>query len=182
VYDSVRGNITLWLPEKTVTYGVGSYIYADEQTISAGASAEFDDVEVFVSSVTGVALNYITPGIGRLSNDAVFTTPTKPLILVGGPAANSLVASAGLTNADFQVNGTYWSGHALVKLYDSVEALNNQTVLVIAGVDAADTVMACRLVAKELVNDMNSPLDLNGTEVWLGTGVTAVDEVTVVTK
>lgn len=181
-YYTTAANVTYEVPEKKATYGIGSYVYTSEKAVAAGSTGTFDETVVKVSSVTGVNINYLTPGIGRLSDDSVLTTPTKPLVLVGGPEANPVVASAGITSADFKINGTWWSGHALVKLMEKVSALNNQTVLVIAGVNAMDTVWASRLVAKELVNNMASPLVLNGTEVWLGTSVTSVDSVTKATK
>ncbi len=187
-YNTTAGTITILVPEKYVEFGIGSYVYSNAQDLAVGGTGTFSSTKVKVNSITGTtSINYIAPSadsnaVGHLSSDAVLSTPAKPLILVGGPAANPLVATAGLTVDDFKVDGAYWSGHALVKLYDSVAALNSQTVLVIAGVDADDTVWASRMIAQEIVNNMASPLAINGTEVWLSTAVTSTSEITTATK
>jgi len=115
-------------------------------TVNVGEYSE--DIGAKVVAGGGEVVNKISPEFAYL--DSELSTVDKPVILVGGPAINSLVASLGnktLTLDEWR-SGNY-TGKAIIDLIEN--AFDGNTALVVAGYEADQTRIAARLLAKELL-------------------------------
>jgi hypothetical protein len=92
----------------------------------------------------------VTQSVARLAKEVPSTSAArteKNFVLVGGPCANQLVAELA-TAGKFDYTCDAWtmaSGEALIKVIDDAFA-TGKSALVVAGTDAADTVMASRVL------------------------------------
>ena len=175
-------------PQKEISVGVGS-LANQTKTLDTDATTDtYLSSEIFgnttVTLVSGAgsseSISKITPGFAKLDADITTTTLAKPVVLVGGSSVNTLVKNLidnGLMSfEDLIAQG---EGHAQIDLVEN--AFNSQTALVIAGYSGMDTLMAGRAVAGALLN--GQPFGFathNVTTLLLNTGVTAVNDVAVV--
>lgn len=147
---------------------------AIEDTLGAvGVAIAFSKTEINESFVQKVSTK------GTLSNELSIFNIDKPFILVGGPEANYFTKTLGVSRHEFIKNGRWWDGHALIRLYDYT--YNSQPSLVIAGVGASDTKLACELIASEIENGFALfGNNWNAHSVWLETNVDSIDKITIV--
>jgi hypothetical protein len=122
-------------------------------------------------------------GISKLDTEY---TNNAPIVLVGGPNANSLVASLVTGGKAFVgANDTALipaANHAYVELVE--DAFGTYDALIVAGYGAADTRMACKVVASQILHGTPLGTGFEGTRVYLktsGTGVSTIGDVTVET-
>ncbi|MBR9677743.1 MAG: hypothetical protein GOU97_00390 [Nanoarchaeota archaeon] len=179
--DVVDDQILLIMTDKQIKIGIGGKA-PTTTTVAVGDNTTIGNTTITVESTTGETVSKITPGIGGYADEKDWATvATRPVILIGGPYANSVtkyLADQGLTITASE----YVTGQAIV---DYIAAgLNSQDVLLIAGYAATDTKLACKVVAQEVLNSMNSPITVdkwNSTKVTLNTGTaTSYQDVTVV--
>ena len=173
------GKFVLAPPQKKIELGVGGYANIT-RTLSTGETITIGDTTAKVGRVVGqaVIVNPVTVGIGAKVSDITTSTLSKPIILIGGPAINTLVSQLA-SDGKATALDNYTANHAFVELVEN--AFNNKTALIIAGYSASDTVMACKVVAQQLLT--NGPFNSTqwtGSKVELATGVTSVDDVTIV--
>ncbi|MBN1923229.1 MAG: hypothetical protein JW791_00535 [Nanoarchaeota archaeon] len=164
-YVNARRQADLWLGRST----------SEETSFSVGDTITGTTWKVgSVGAGGSPAINDITPGIGTVDTSVVFTSLSKPAILVGGASVNKGVyelGSAGVNAADWEANRAYF------QLVENAFG-SGQTVLVIAGFEAKDTKLACQLMAAKIVGLSN--LALTGNLVWLDTSGSTYSQVTVV--
>ncbi len=143
-------------------------------TLSTGEYNSILDVALASAGGDSISINNVAIGFAKLDSEIDSSALDKPIILVGGPAVNSLVkelADANKTKAasEYEVDRAY------VDLIEN--AFNNKTALVIAGYAGDDTRLAARVVASQV---LNSDMGLSGTSVTLNTAGATYTDVTVV--
>jgi len=143
-------------------------------TLSTGEYNSVLDVALASAGGDSISINNVAIGFAKLDSEIDSSALDKPIILVGGPAVNSLVkelADANKTKAasEYEVDRAY------VDLIEN--AFNNKTALVIAGYAGDDTRLAARVVASQV---LNSDMGLSGTSVTLNTAGATYTDVTVV--
>ena len=152
---------------------------ADEVIFSAPGDNVNYDVEVVVGgtaselAVTGGSLSQSDlSSIRAVTYDDVVDKSSANLILVGGPAVNSLTAEAlGVPAGSKGEASTIPENQAILKWIDNAFGGSN-TALVVAGWDAADTTEAARVL--QAYTSYASDLDGKTSVVVDGTTVTAV--------
>ena len=162
-YDSENdNNIVLYYPEERVIADV--YLAPTGATSTTAASG-------------AVNVNYINAATGIARTDQDFETPTKNVVLIGGPYVNELVstlATAGKT----QLAETYTADTAIVQLIE--DAYGTYDALIIAGNEAKDTALAGKVVAARLTQNQFMT-ELKGNLVKISTaGASTVNDVTFV--
>jgi hypothetical protein len=162
-YDSENdNNIVLYYPEERVIADV--YLAPTGATATTAASG-------------AVNVNYINAATGIARTDQDFETPTKNVVLIGGPFVNELVstlATAGKT----QLAETYTADTAIVQLIE--DAYGTYDALIIAGNEAKDTALAGKVVAARLTQNQFMT-ELKGNLVKISTaGASTVNDVTFV--
>jgi hypothetical protein len=122
-------------------------------------------------------------GVSKLDTEY---TNNAPIVLVGGPDANTLVAGLATDGKAFVgENDTALvpaANHAYVELVE--DAFGTYDALIIAGYGAEDTRMACKVVASQILHGTPLGTGFEGTRVYLktsGTGVSTIGDVTVET-
>jgi len=167
-YPSNRRTADLWIGREAssdTTFSEGDLITGTTWTVATGGTG-------------GVVVNDITPGIGTVDTSVVFSSLSKPAILVGGASVNQGVyqlaqAGTGVTAANVTENRAY------LQLVENAFG-SGKTVLVVAGYAAKDTKMACQLLAAKVVG--LSSISLTGNLVWLDTSGTAYSQVSIVSS
>jgi len=152
---------------------------ADEVIFSVPGDNVNYDVEVVVGgtaselAVTGGSLSQADlSSIRAVTYDDVVDKSSANLILVGGPAVNSLTAEAlGVPAGSKGEASTIPENQAILKWIDNAFGGSN-TALVVAGWDAADTTEAARVL--QAYTSYASDLDGKTSVVVDGTTVTAV--------
>ncbi|MBR9678957.1 MAG: S-layer protein [Nanoarchaeota archaeon] len=180
--------IAMVISQKELSVGIGAVapqtktLDTDETTSTYANSHVFGNTTVTLVSGAGssVTVNKVTPGFAKLDADITTTTLAKPVVLVGGSSVNTLVKNLidnGLMSfTDLIAQG---EGHAQIDLVEN--AFNSQTALVIAGYTGTDTLMAARAVTGAMLNGQPFGFTThNVTSLLLNTGVTAVNDVAVV--
>jgi hypothetical protein len=180
--------VAIATPQKKIEIGVGamqnttSTLDTDETDDTYPISDIFGNTTVTLLSGTGssASINKITPGIAKFDYDITTSALTKPVVLVGGSAINSLVKSlvdgGSIDYTDLIAQGT---GHAQVDLVEN--AFNSQAALVIAGMTGDDTLMAAKAVAGAMLN--GQPFDFADyamAALILNTGTSVVNDVAVI--
>jgi hypothetical protein len=161
--------------DQTSDANVIKMVYPDDQLY---AKMYVTGAKVTVSKATtgAVTINYINAATGIGKTDTEVGTPSKNVILVGGPYANKLVgqlADAGKATkaADYKVDT------ALVELVEN--AFGSNDALIVAGYSAADTKLAGKVLAARLGPDAKFSDKMTGTKAVLSTkGVSTIDGVT----
>ena len=175
------------IPSQNYTVGLGAssaitstvnYTAGDVFTTSAG---KMKVESVGGSSVTAAGL--FGAGVFPLAEaDTSFTGTTNsvPVVVVGGPAVNTLaqtlydseynVTSYG-GGAQFTSKTGVAAGEALVQWFTNVSAFGKQNALWVAGYNPGDTLAASEAVAEFLLGTPVTGVTLNGTSVILSTSV-----------
>ncbi|MBI4896126.1 MAG: S-layer protein [Candidatus Aenigmarchaeota archaeon] len=161
--SSTQPTIEVWYPDTQRVANV--YVLAKDATITttAGSSA------TTVHDVTPVKTT-----LGKLDSEATADKSTKNLILVGGPAVNTLVADLGTA-------GKTWTrdqyveagaGTAIIQLVDDAFT-TGKSVLIVAGYEASDTRAATSFMQSYDDHASDLAAAVNGTLV-LKNGVRSV--------
>ncbi len=155
VYDKSSDDykVTIYYPDYQtyMVLGLGS-----NPTMTAGGSAVSEKVNpIDVSS------------FATLDN---IGTPDKPVILIGGPAINKLVAT--LANNNMTTTLSQWrSGNmtnkAIIQYIDN--AFGNEPALVIAGYSGTDTLIATKVLADHILNPEDYKDKFVGNKITLDT-------------
>ncbi|VVB75272.1 Uncharacterised protein [Candidatus Tiddalikarchaeum anstoanum] len=166
-YPQGRRTANIWIGRSSTaitSFAVGDKVTGTDYTISA------------VGAGGSAAVNAITPGIGITDQDVVFTSISKPTILIGGSMVNEGVhdlGTAGVPAASVTANRAY------IQLVENAFG-TSQPVLVVAGYAAKDTKLACQVLAAKVAGLSN--IALTGTTTWLDTSGTTYSQVTVATE
>ncbi len=184
-YPEVKDSKTLWALDSNSWGALAKYdsdnkddltIYYPEEEVKAGVWFAPSDANVVTQgTVESVSVNYITPGIGAVDTDINTDTLANPVILVGGPAVNKLVADL-VAEGKTQAASDYEQDTAIIQLIEN--AFGNNAALIVAGYDKEDTRLACRALANTIVGGTGA-LELTGDKVVLNTGVTGYSQVTI---
>lgn len=140
-------------------------MYPEEQ-VTANVFLAPADAATTVSTSGAVNVNYITDSVSRTDTDFASATPTKPVILIGGPSVNQLVnglAEAGKT----WTAAEYPENTAIIQLIEDAYGTND--ALIVAGYAAADTNVAGRVLAARLLPPNQFKADLTGDLAVLNT-------------
>lgn len=150
--------------ETTETVGIGEMISDTGWVLKSGGGES--PVWIFAGPTAN--------GIAALDSDSV----TKPVVLIGGPGANAKVSSLMADGKALQMNGTDLTPAANTAYVELVEdAFGTYDAVVIAGTGAADTRMACKVFASQIL--YGTPLtNFEGTKLKFNTGVGTFTDVT----
>jgi len=173
------------------SYGYSNYgVYVEENT--AGDQNEYKitypdeqryatvyvtgkEVKTTAASTTGpVVVQPIdaSAGVGKLASEV--GTPTKNVILVGGPEANPLVKQLAEAGKTWKTS-EYTADAAIIQLVEN--AFGSNDALIVAGWSAGDTRLAGKIVAARVASNQFSD-KLVGEKVELGTtGATSISGV-----
>jgi hypothetical protein len=149
--NGISATIVVPETERVAQISIGRKLPA-EFTVAVGETDDRID-DALVLSGGGQTIKAIEPKFAFLDTEK--PTPDKPVILVGGPAINTLVSGIGnetWTVNDWreEVNGTRTKmNRAIIDLVES--AFSTYDALVIAGYGEDQTRIAARLLAKELM-------------------------------
>ena len=148
-------------------YTVGGIVSSGGEVVSVGGASGFTASSLFGTNVF--------PAVATLDSSFTGSTNSVPVIIVGGPAVNTVAATvlglsypsygAAFTNA----TGVH-SGQSLIQLFSNVSALGHQDALLVAGYSAQDSVQASQVLSMALVGTPVSGVVLNGTKVILSSG------------
>ena len=158
---------------------VGQQNFTIGQTVSAGKLLGISGVSTINAS--GVIDN--NPNLATLDSNFVGSTNSVPVIVMGGPAVNTLADA--LLNLTAPVYGSQFtnltgvgSNEAVIELFNKVSAFNNEPALWIAGYSASGTVEASEVLAASLVGQ--PVVNLTGNKVILSTSSSSYKGVTIV--
>ena len=187
-YDnaSSTGNTTIMIPTQNYTLAVaGSQVvsgvtnYTIGQTVSAGKLLGVSGV----STINAGNLINSNPDIAILDSNFTSATNNVPVIVIGGPAVNTLADT--LLNLTAPVYGSKFTNltgvganEAVIEMFNSVSGFNNQPALWIAGYSASGTLEASEVLAESLVGQ--PVVSLTGNKVVLSTSSSSYKGVTVV--
>ena len=187
-YDnaSSTGNATIMIPTQNYTLAVaGSQVvsgvtnYTIGQTVSAGKLLGISGV----STVNAAGLLNSNPDLAIIDSNFTGATNSVPVIVMGGPAINTLADT--LLNVSAPVYGSKFTNltgvganEALIEMFNSVSAFNNQPALWVAGYSSSGTLEASEVLAESLVGQ--PVVSLTGNKVVLSTSSSSYKGVTVV--
>ncbi len=140
----------------------------EEVEVNAFVAPVSAQITTRAGAITTVTLPKLNVGAARLDSE-ISDWKAQNLIIVGGPCANSVAASAlGVPFAVAGCEAGFTEGKAIVKLVDSGAG---KVAMVVAGMSAMDTRRATRVVA----NSEAYTAQLTGTEVVVtGTSLTDI--------
>ena len=160
---------------------IGQQNYTIGNTVSAGKLLGISGV----STVSAGQLINNNPDLAQLDSNFVASTNSVPVIVMGGPAVNTLADT--LLNLTAPVYGSQFTnltgvgaGEAAIELFSKVSAFNNESALWIAGYSASGTVEASEVLAASLVGQ--PIVNLTGNKVILSTSSSSYTGVTVVSS
>lgn len=187
-YDnaSSTGTATMMIPTQNYTLAVaGSQVvsgvtnYTIGQTVSAGKLLGVSGV----STVNAAGLLNSNPDLAIIDSNFTGATNSVPVIVMGGPAINTLADT--LLNVSAPVYGSKFTNltgvganEALIEMFNSVSAFNNQPALWVAGYSSSGTLEASEVLAESLVGQ--PVVSLTGNKVVLSTSSSSYKGVTVV--
>jgi len=187
-YDnaSSTGKATIMIPTQNYTLAVaGSQVvsgvtnYTIGQTVSAGKLLGVSGV----STVNAAGLLNSNPDLAIIDSNFTGATNSVPVIVMGGPAINTLADT--LLNVSAPVYGSKFTNltgvganEALIEMFNSVSAFNNQPALWVAGYSSSGTLEASEVLAESLVGQ--PVVSLTGNKVVLSTSSSSYKGVTVV--
>lgn len=143
IHDTDSESVTFYYPDDQTTADV--YVLEASATMPSGTT-----------STTSVSVPSLGNGISKLDTEAEADKTTKHLILVGGPAVNTLVAELGtagktMSLTDWRATDTAGAythkGEAIIQVVDNAFT-TGKSALVVAGFDAADTTRATNILLK----------------------------------
>ena len=177
--------VYVYYPTYTSAFKVGG-IAPTTVTLTTDETKTVGDTTLTLKSAGGVQLNKITPGIGLLDTEY---DQDKNVILVGGPAVNTLVADLAAVDGSTVFSAEKWrtettpgvrdyKDKATIDLVES--AFGDYTALVVAGYDAKDTRLAAKVIAAQLLG--HKDYAFTGNHVLLDTSATSYEDVQVTTE
>jgi len=177
--------VYVYYPTYTADFKVGG-IAPTTVTLTTDETKTVGDTTLTLKSAGGVQLNKITPGIGLLDTEY---DQDKNVILVGGPAVNTLVADLAAVDGSTVFSAEKWrtettpgvrdyKDKATIDLVES--AFGDYTALVVAGYDAKDTRLAAKVIAAQLLG--HKDYAFTGNHVLLDTSATSYEDVQVTTE
>ncbi len=180
-----------YIPTQNYTLAVaGTQVVSGKTNYSIGQTVTGGKL-ISISGVSGgTAASYINsnPDLAMTDNNFAGATNSVPVIIVGGPAINTLAAEA-LTGSATPIYGSAFtnltgvaSGEALIEYFSSVASFNSQPAILVAGYSASGTTQASEILALSLVGEPLSSAVLNGTKVILSTSTPSYTGVTIVNK
>ena len=189
-YDnaSSTGTATIMIPTQNYTLAVaGSQVvsgvtnYTIGQTVGAGKLLGISGV----STINAGSLINSNPDLAIVDNNFTGATNSVPVIVMGGPAINTLAET--LLNLTAPVYGSQFTSltgvganEAIIQMFNSVSGFNNQPALWIAGYSSSGTLEASEVLAESLVGQ--PVVSLTGNKVILSTASSSYKGVTVVTN
>ena len=170
-------NYTLAIAGSEVVTGQKNYTIG--QTVSTGELLNVSGV----SSVNAADLLNSNPDLAIVDSSFTGSTNSVPVIVMGGPAINTLADT--LLNQTAPVYGAQFTNltgvganEALIEMFNSVSAFNNQPALWVAGYSSSGTLEASEVLAESLVGQ--PVVSLTGNKVILSTASSSYKGVTVV--
>lgn len=143
IHDTDSESLTFYYPDDQTTADV--YVLEASAALPSGTT-----------STTSVSVPSLGNGISKLDTESEADKTTKHLILVGGPAVNTLVAELGtagktMSTTDWRATDTSGAathkGEAIIQVVDNAFT-TGKSALVVAGYDAADTTRATNILLK----------------------------------
>ncbi len=169
-------NYTLAVAGSQVVSGVTNYTIG--QTVSAGKLLGVNGV----STINAGQLINSNPDMAVLDSSFTSSTNNVPVIVIGGPAVNSLADT--LLNISAPVYGSSFTNltgvganEAVIEMFNSVAGFNNQPALWVAGYSSQGTVEASEVLAASLVGQ--PIVSLTGNKVVLSTSSSSYTGVTI---
>ena len=179
------GTATIAIPAQNYTVAlagaqtvIGQKNYTIGQTVTSGKL-------LGVSGVSTVsASQLLNNNVDLTTLDSNFTGATNdvPVIVVGGPAVNTLAES--LLNLTAPVYGSKFTNltgvganEAVIEMFNNVTAFNSQPALWVAGYSGQDTLEAAEVLASSLIGQ--PIVNLTGNKVILSTSSSTYKGVTV---
>ncbi len=156
----------------------GQVNYTIGQTVSAGELLGISGVSTVSAS------QLLNNNVDLTTLDSNFTGATNdvPVIVVGGPAVNTLAES--LLNLTAPVYGSKFTNltgvganEAVIEMFNNVTAFNSQPALWVAGYSGQDTLEAAEVLASSLIGQ--PIVNLTGNKVILSTSSSTYKGVTV---
>ncbi|MCW1294728.1 MAG: hypothetical protein QXP07_02680, partial [Candidatus Parvarchaeum sp.] len=179
------GTATLMVPTQNYTLAVaGSQVvsgvtnYSIGQTVSAGKLLGISGVSTI--SASGVDNN---PNMAILDTEFVGSTNDVPVIVMGGPAVNTLAGdllnmTASTPLSQFINETGVGPNEAMIELFNNVSEFGNQPALLVAGYYGNNTLEAAQVLSESLIGQPVVPL--TGNKVVLSTATASYTGVTVV--
>jgi hypothetical protein len=157
---------------------IGQQNYTIGQTVSAGKLLGVNGV----STINAGQLINSNPDMAVLDNSFASSTNNVPVIVIGGPAVNSLADT--LLNISAPVYGSSFTNltgvganEAVIEMFNNVTGFNNQPALWVAGYSSQGTVEASEVLAASLVGQ--PIVSLTGNKVVLSTSSSSYTGVTI---
>ena len=170
-------NYTLAIAGAEIVTGQKNYTIG--QTVSTGELLNVSGV----STINAGSLINNNPDVAILDSNFTGATNSVPVIVIGGPAVNTLADT--LLNLSAPVYGTKFTNltgvganEAVIEMFNSVSGFNNQPALWVAGYSASGTLEASEVLAESLVGQ--PVVTLTGNKVILSTASSTYKGVTVV--
>ncbi len=170
-------NYTLAVAGSEIVTGQKNYTIG--QTVSTGELLNVSGV----STINAGSLINSNPDLSILDSNFTGATNNVPVIVIGGPAVNTLADT--LLNLSAPVYGTKFTNltgvganEAVIEMFNSVSGFNNQPALWIAGYSSSGTLEASEALAESLVGQ--PVVSLTGNKVILSTASSSYTGVTIV--
>ena len=179
------GTATLMVPTQNYTLAVaGSQVvsgvtnYSIGQTVSAGKLLGISGVSTI--SASGVDNN---PNMAILDTEFVGSTNDVPVIVMGGPAVNTLAGdllnmTASTPLSQFINETGVGPNEAMIELFNNVSEFGNQPALLVAGYYGNNTLEAAQVLSESLIGQPVVPL--TGNKVVLSTATASYTGVKIV--
>ena len=157
---------------------IGQQNYTIGQTVSAGKLLGVNGI----STINAGQLINSNPDMAVLDSSFTSSTNNVPVIVIGGPAVNSLADT--LLNISAPVYGSSFTNltgvganEAVIEMFNSVAGFNKQPALWVAGYSSQGTVEASEVLAASLVGQ--PIVSLTGNKVVLSTSSSSYTGVTI---
>jgi hypothetical protein len=188
IYASGHGaKIEIPVQNYTLALG-GSQVIGSKTNYTVGQTAATGEVLSIGGASAVTAPSLFGAGVfplAELDSQFVSSTNSVPVIVVGGPAVNTVAQSLlGLTGpiygSAFTTLTGVGSGEALVQLFTKSAAVGGQNAMLIAGWNPSDTLNAAEVVSEYLLG--TPVVNLNGTKMILSTSASSYKGVTIVSQ
>ena len=157
---------------------IGQQNYTIGQTVSAGKLLGISGVSTI--SASGVDSN---PNMAILDTEFVGSTNDVPVIVMGGPAVNTLAGdllnmTASTPLSQFINETGVGPNEAMIELFNNVSEFGNQPALLVAGYYGNNTLEAAQVLSESLIGQPVVPL--TGNKVVLSTATASYTGVKIV--
>ena len=185
VYGVKKGDANIAIPVQNYTVAlagaqtiIGQQNYTIGQTVSAGKLLGISGVSTI--SASGVDSN---PNMAILDTEFVGSTNDVPVIVMGGPAVNSLAGdllnmTASTPLSQFINETGVGPNEAMIELFNNVSEFGNQPALLVAGYYGNNTLEAAQVLSESLIGQPVVPL--TGNKVVLSTATASYTGVKIV--